>query len=84
MSEYKKSWIDYLPSDVLSRLSACRTIKHDLPVLVNARWAWMKDQKKYEGFTKEDALVCVLELLDCNNQLELADLSEDEYNDLKR
>ena len=38
--------------------------------------------KDKEGFTKEDALVAVLELLDSNGQD--IDLTTDEYNDFCR
>ena len=67
--------------DVFLRLCECRTIKKDLPILVNTAWAWMKE--KNSEATKEDALVDVLELLDANSQWELADLTIDEYNELK-
>lgn len=82
MSDQRKNWTSNLPADVYLRLCECRNTRDDLPILVNTRWAWMKDKEKFDGFTKEDALVYVLELLDCNSQWELADVSEDEYNDL--
>ena len=75
-------WTDYLPSDVLHRLGECRNVKKDLPILVGARYRWMKTQDKYKGFTREDALVYILELLDWNSQWELADLTVVEYNAL--
>jgi hypothetical protein len=37
--------------------------------------------KDREGYTKEDALVCVLDLLDCNSQY--IDLTRAEYDALK-
>jgi len=41
----------------------------------------MKEQGKDKlGFTKEDALISVLELLDCNSQF--FDLTTDEYKEL--
>lgn len=79
----KGTWTYGLPSDVHLRLCECRNTKADLPVLVNTRWSWMKTQEKYSGFSKEDALVFILELLDANSQWELADLTKDEYNELK-
>ena len=80
----KNSWLYSLPSDVYTRLCECRNVKSDLPILVNARWAWMKDRReKFVGFTKEDALVYVLDLLDANSQYRLTELTVDEYNDLK-
>lgn len=80
----KNNWTWNLPGDVYTRLCECHNIKEDIPVLVNTRWAWMKTKEKYSGFTKEDALVYILELLDANSQWELADLTVDEYNELRK
>lgn len=78
-------WTDCLNSEVSERLGNCRSLKSDLPDLVNAKWASLKQAgKDKEGFTKEDALVSVLELLDCNGQDLGADLTVDEYNELCR
>ena len=74
-------WYDRLSDDVYRRLCCCRTVKADLPELVNARWADYKERgKDKEGFTKEDALVAVLELVD-ENSVNI-DLTIEEYNDL--
>jgi len=79
----KKTWMDNLKSDVSERLGACRTIKADLPHLVNAKWlAFQENGKADKGFTKEDALVEILELLDCNSCY--FDLTRDEYDELCR
>lgn len=79
----KAKWTDNLSNDVYDRLCACRTIKADLPELVGAVWAgYQKDGKAARGFTKEDALVFVLELLDCNSCF--FDLTKEEYDDLCR
>lgn len=76
---------DYLKTDVYERLCNCCSRKEDLPYLVNARWRIMQDKgKDKEGFTKEDALIQVLELLDSNGQWELGDLTREEYDELKR
>ena len=40
--------------------------------------------KDKQGFTKEDALIQILEWLDVNGQWQLADITVDEYNELKR
>ena len=81
----KEHWTDKLNEQVRLRLCECRNIKADLPVLVNTRWAWYKEQgKDKQGFKKEDALVDVLELLDCNSQWDLADLTREEYDLLKK
>lgn len=80
----KTNWTKYLSNDVYMRLCECRTIKSDLPMLVNAKWLDMKDKGKDKaGWTKEDALVNVLELLDCNSISWVWDLTKDEYNELK-
>ena len=74
----KKHWTDNLSNDVAVRLENCRTIKADLPELVSVKWLSYKENGKAEqGFTKEDALVAVLELLDCNSCY--FDLTADEY-----
>ena len=77
-------WIDFLPCDVYRRLCECRNNKHDLPILVSARWKWIVETNRHidRGYTKEDALVYVLEMLDSNSQCRLADITEEEYNEL--
>ena len=75
-------WTDNLPYDVYLRLCECRNTKDDIEILVNTRWTWMETKEKHKGSKKEDALICILELLDCNSQYELADLTVDEYNNL--
>lgn len=79
----QNKWTDKLPDDVYVRLCNCQTIKSDLSTLVNVRWlALVENGKAAQGFTKEDALVDILELLDCNSCS--IDLSGEEYNDLCR
>lgn len=69
--------------DVYRRLCECHNIKEDIQHLVDVRWMWMKSKgKDKQGFTKEDALVDILEWLDCNGQYQLADLTFDEYEEL--
>lgn len=69
---------------VYNRLAGCCSRKEDLPILVGTRWSWLKMKgKDKEGFTKEDALVQILEWLDSNGQWQLADITTDEYEDLK-
>lgn len=71
----------FLSNEVYNRLCNCRTQKSDLKELVNAKWAVYKEAgKDQKGFTKEDALIAVLELLD-ENGFDY-DLSGDEYADL--
>jgi len=76
-----KKWTDKLSNDVYVRLCYCMTKKSDIQELVNAKWLLYKEiGKDKEGFTKEDALVSVLELLDCNSSY--FDLTEEEYDNL--
>ena len=73
---------DRLPSEVYERLCACRNVKSDIPIMVNAKWQIMKERGlDAKGYTKEDALISILELLDANSQY--YDLTEDEYNEWK-
>lgn len=77
-----KSWHELLNADVGRRLEMCISHRSDIPFLVNAKWSFMKERgKDKEGFTKEDALISILELLDCNGQY--FDLTKDEYDELK-
>lgn len=77
-------FIDMLDFDVCERLGNCSNTKEDLPHLVNTRWMWMKSKgKDKEGFTKEDALVDILEWLDSNGQWELANITREEWDALK-
>ena len=74
-------WTDCLSEAVYTRLCNCRTLKTDLPALVSAKWHdFVKRGKDKEGFTKEDALIPVLELLDCNSCV--FEITKDEYRDL--
>jgi arsenate reductase-like glutaredoxin family protein len=57
------------------------TKKSDIQELVNAEWLLYKEiGKDKKGFTKEDALVAILELLDCNSLC--FDLTKEEYDSL--
>lgn len=78
----EKSWTDKLPADVYIRLCECRSLRSDVEILVNVKWASMvAEGKKDQGFVKEDALVSVLDLLDSNGQF--MDLTRGEYDALK-
>ena len=72
-----RKWTDFLSEEVYNRLAACRSTKEDVPPLAKAKWAILQHK---EGFTPEDALVSILELLDCNSCN--FDLTIDEYNDI--
>lgn len=76
------SWLDYLPYNVYMRLAQCQTIKGDLPILLNAKWQWAQDTGHYSGYTKEDLLDGILELLDCNGLNIGAELTVKEWRNL--
>lgn len=84
----KNGWFERLPDDVYMRTCGCVNLKSDVPILINNRWAWMKDKIKDgvipNSFTKEDAVVYVMELLDANSQWYLGDLTVEEYNEFKK
>lgn len=74
-------WTERLSNDVYERLRHCCSRKSDIPELVRAKWADYKAKgKDKRGFTKEDAVIDILEHLDSNSQD--FDLTDDEYNDL--
>lgn len=76
-------WTDRLELGVYKRLCDCRSRRKDIAQLVEAKWADYKSKGfDRQGLTKEDALVSILELLECNNQF--FDLTKDEYNELIR
>lgn len=72
-----KKWTEYLDGGVYERLCNCTTVRSDVPMLAQAKWNVLKQK---EGFTPEDALVAVLELLDENGRY--FDMTIDEYNDI--
>lgn len=74
----KKTWLDNLPGDVRERLGNCMSRKSDIVPLCRARWAYLKTRP--EKWEPEDALVSVLELLDCNGQY--FDPTREEYDDI--
>lgn len=76
-----KDWKDYLSNEVYIRLCDCRTIRSDIPQLVNAKWkSYQESGKADKGFTKEDCLIAILELLESNSCY--FDLTEDEYKEI--
>ena len=76
------SWPDYLPYNVRLRLAQCQTIKDDLPILLDAKWKWAQDTGYYNGYTKEDILVDILDLLDCNGLDNVTELTMEELSNL--
>lgn len=65
-------------NDVFERYVNHQAIKEDLPYLVSAKWRSMK--KRVEDTTMEDALICVLQILDSNDNH--ISLSDEEYKKL--
>ena len=79
-----KHWTDYLSHNVYMRLAQCQTTKGDLPILLNAKWQWAQDTGKYNGYTKEDILVDILDLLDCNGLDSVTELTMEEWRNLTK
>lgn len=73
----KTKWTDLLDNDVYYRLEDCKSKKEDIVPLAQAKWATLRQK---QGYSKEDALIYILELLD-SNSCEI-DLSVEEYSDI--
>lgn len=72
-------WTYKLPGAVYERLCNCRNVREDIPVMIDAKWDHMVERGlDSKGYTKEDALVAVLELLDANGQY--CDMTPEEYD----
>lgn len=71
-------WIEYLSGDVRERLKNCCSTKEDILPLAQAKWRILKLAGR--GWQREDALISILELLDCNSQY--FDLTRDEYDEI--
>ena len=78
------SWFDYLPYNVRLRLTHRQTIKADLPILLGAKWQWAQDTGHYNGYTKEDMLDDILDLLDCNGLNNVTELITEEWRNLTK
>lgn len=78
------SWLDYLPYNVYMRLAQCQTIKGDLPILLDAKLQWTQDTGHYNGYTKEDILADILDLLDCNGLDSVTELTIEEWRNLTK
>lgn len=76
------SWLDYLPYNVRLRLVQCQTTKGDLSILLDAKWQWAQDTWHYSGYTKEDLLADILDLLDCNGLDSVTELTMEEWRNL--
>lgn len=78
------SWLDYLPYNIRLRLVECQTTKDDLSILLNAKWQWAQDTGHYKGHTKDDILVDILDLLDCNGLNSVTELTMEEWRNLTK
>ena len=74
----RSQWGDSLPDDVWNRLCHCRSRKEDILPLAQAKWTYL--DSKNRKYCKEDALVCVIEHLDCNGQD--FELTREEWDDI--
>lgn len=76
-------WVDYLPRNVYNRLASCLSTHGDIPILTEAKWKWVQDTgRKEKGYTKEDCLCDVLELLECNGLENITALTQEEWDKL--
>ena len=78
------SWLDYLPYNVRLRLAQRQTTKGDLSILLDAKWQWAQDTGHYNGYTKEDILADILNLLDCNDLDSVTELTMEEWRNLTK
>lgn len=74
------TWTDYLPRNVFNRLASCLTTRGDIPILVWAKWQHAQDTGK--STTKEDCLIDILELLECNGLENVTELTQEEWDEL--
>ena len=74
-----RKWTDTLSEDVYVRLCNCRSRKEDILPLAQAKWSYIKSRFG-DKYGKEDALVSVVEHLDCNGQD--FELTREEWNDI--
>lgn len=75
------SWLDYLPYNVRLRFVQCQTTKGDLSILLDAKWQWAQDTGHYRGYTKDDILIGILDLLDCNGLNNITELTTEEWGE---
>ena len=73
----KKKWTDYLSEEVYIRLCGCRTIKADIPELVESKWKSIA-----YPYTKEDALISIIDLVYMNDCF--IELTTEEWDELIR
>ena len=64
------------------RLVQCQTIKDDLSILLDAKCRWAQDTGYCNGYTKEDILSDILDLLDCNGLDSVTELTMEEWRNL--
>lgn len=82
MTNNKINWLDYLHDAVYCRWLDRETIKSDLPILLDAKWRWAQDTGHYSGYTKEDILADILDILDRNGLHDITELTIEEWMNL--
>ena len=73
----KKKWTDYLSEEVYVRLCECRTIKADNTEKEESKWKTME-----YPYTKEDALIWIIDLVYMNDCF--IELTTEEWDELIR
>ena len=53
-----------------------------MPILLDAKWQWAQDTGHCNGHTKDDILVDILDLLDCNGLDNVIELTIGELRNL--
>lgn len=74
---YRNHWTDLLKGDIRDRLYNCTSKKGDIRPLTEARYTFMKTAP---GYTREQALVDILDYLDSNGRF--FDLTGEEWDRL--
>ena len=80
--KYVTTWTDYLPYSVLLRLTQCQTAKSDSPILLDAKCQQAQDTGHCRGYTKDDILADILDLLNCNGLDNVTELTMEEWRNL--
>lgn len=78
----KINWLDYLHGEVYCRWLDRKTIKSDLPILLDTKWRWAQDTGHYNGYTKQDILADILDALDRNGIYDITKLTIEEWMNL--
>ena len=78
-----KSWAELPTYSVYNRLCNFLSHKADISILLDTRRQWIQDTgHDKQGYTKEDCLIYVLELLDGNGLEDITNLAPIEWENL--